>query len=389
MSGVTLYYAGKPIPKGWRIWGPKCRPDPDRLFFELRFHHTGVWKMTLDYRPVDGAFPEMWQPPLFWKYALELEAVAELLKQPTAEWCKQLVNVHPGNAVALEGAMSAYAELWKNKKKLLFGTAEGHGMQDFDIKALESDEVNWDQEGVSNDLKNLLVMSLTGSAHKLAKKVETAPSLKPWPQEQDEELLYEVLKPFSWGKELYEKDSIFSLEHAKKHGFAFQLAFDENDLGSAIPKYTHPAYDKNWPLDYETVLIDLTKEKKAPQVNLPVKVEIEGAEWLIDHQVWQFILKATMIGPGGVPAFMMGMIQDNSTESKEKIGPPVVKCAGVYIEQMNEKIIELGFSLLVGESELVWHGTFTVDSAPSLFPPHGKITKGNAYYVPNPMISKT
>lgn len=138
---VTIRYGGVPIPKGWQIWGPQSRPEPGRWFFEARYHHTKHWKMGLDYRPMDGAFPAFWMPPTLWKYAAELEQMAHILTYPTAIWAGGVLKVHDDNVTALENYLLEYGEKAKVKKKLLFGTPAGLGAHEHKIPAaLENPE---------------------------------------------------------------------------------------------------------------------------------------------------------------------------------------------------------------------------------------------------------
>jgi hypothetical protein len=143
---VTLSIGGMPVPKGWKLWHDKCRPDPGRMFYELRYHHGGEWKLGLDSRPMNGAFPEFWMPPLAWRYAHELEALQK----------------------ALELSVLSYGEQWKKKKKLLFGAPEGKGMEDMSVSAdyvLQGWE--WGEPITHGMLTSKLLKSLTGAAMEL------------------------------------------------------------------------------------------------------------------------------------------------------------------------------------------------------------------------------
>lgn len=170
---VTLTFGGMPVPKGWHMWNEKSRPEPGRWFFEARFHHTGHFRLNLDFRPLDGKFPELWMPPLMWKYAAEMEAVGQVLAQPAEKWCKQLLNVHPSNANALKLHMKEYGEKWKKKKKLLFGTSEGAGKfePDAEISAeLTLGDFEWSKEWTKEEIKQALITGLVGAALSAAHK---------------------------------------------------------------------------------------------------------------------------------------------------------------------------------------------------------------------------
>jgi hypothetical protein len=130
---ITITY-GKPD-TGWRIWVDEDRPDPGTWFFEARYHHSGHWKIGLDYRPVDGIMPPLWFRPFMWRPAIEIMEDEKALAQGGAT---KLLNVPPMTSLVM---LKAYGEAAKKKKKLLFGSAEGTGAHAHEIKPISAGSI--------------------------------------------------------------------------------------------------------------------------------------------------------------------------------------------------------------------------------------------------------
>jgi hypothetical protein len=319
MGGVTISYDGKPIPKGWRMWHAKCRPDPGRLFFELRYHHSEVWKFTLDYRPVDGKFPELWMPPFAWKYATEVEAVSDFLStqknspDECMEHLMKMLHVHSANEKPFALAILDYGEKWKNKKKLLFGSAEGAGMHEQQTTA------DW------------------------------------------------LIDYWDWSQPLNAKNIDKKLKELLVAGAKQSL----------IPEHTYEV-DAGWPAGYETVLLDFTK-KTGKQGNLPVLLELVSACWndKVGYWQWQLRLEIPTSSPSVV---VIGMLQ---AFSKHATPPALTCTGVAVMEMNTSVISLQFPLLVEGGEATEWECSLTSDMYPQLFPPAGHVKKGGAYWIPN------
>jgi hypothetical protein len=378
---VTLCFGGKPVPKGWHLWNNKCRPAPGRLFFELRFHHTGEWKLTLDFRPVDGVMPSFWMPPFAWKYAAELEAVQKHLEYVSDDTVLKnlgkMLNVHPSNYEAMKLAILDYGQKWKNKKKLLFGASEGLGMQEH---AIDADYVlqGWDWsepitgEGIS---KKLVEMMVVGAKEAQEKKLET-------------KFVYKALVPLMWqGKsyvpgEYLPGDNDGTVLHALG-GNVEQLQTGMMPFHSA-KGWTMKGSD--WPEGYDIVPFDTMVEgMKAPQVNLSLRITLMGAEAAIAYKGWQITARVDYRKDGAKPLKKPAQLMVMFTAPGESpTEPPKIEVNGVYILQMSKEIIRLGIGWVADKIELPMQEIeFNPDVFPQLFPPQGLVT-AKPYWVPNP-----
>ena len=321
---VQITFGGIPVPKGWKLWNNQSRPDPGRWFHELRYHHSGQWKLTLDFRPLDGAFPSFWMPPFAWKYAGDIEAVQKVFDthsnspDEVMQSVAKMLNVHPTNIGAMKLAILEYGEKWKKKKKLLFGAAEGAGLQEAKIDAdWLAAEWDFNQPMTEETIKGELVKLIAQSAKKLGLPPDTG---------------------------------------AKVKGFPF-------------------------PDGYQLVLIDWKMYPMSDkQKNLPVKLEIVGAIWNYEYEWWQWDLKLAYQSPHGKEAVVVGGV---CSKPMPEAGLPQLECKGVNIMKMNKQVIELSFNLTVNGMALgTWPAVFPAKEFPQLFPPLGKI-EGKPYWIPN------
>lgn len=262
---------------------------------------------------MDGKFPELWMPPLIWRYAHEVEQLEAVLKLPTKEWADKLLNVHPSNVKALDGHIVEYAEKWKNKKKPLFGKSEGQG----------------------------------ASQHKITGAVELPASFE---------------------------FSTIKLSGADK-------AEDWSDIPpKALEKWTV----KGQPFPFDPLILDTMTQNTYPAANLPVRLFVEGA--LFDpyentcRVQFEVHLRKDMKPPIQPP------VKWKMEMKVPAAGPdiPVIGCLGVKIVHMDYHKIELMFPLSFGNYACQVGCTILAHEAPDLFPPHGKITSGSGYWIPNP-----
>lgn len=114
------------------------RPDPSSWFFEARYHHTGTWKIGLDFRPQDGKMPDLWHPPFMWRPAWEIMEVQTLLSMNGTIGVAELMELGFNEVSSLSAALQEYGEKAKKSKKLLFGSAEGSGAHSHGIKVLDT-----------------------------------------------------------------------------------------------------------------------------------------------------------------------------------------------------------------------------------------------------------
>jgi hypothetical protein len=260
---VTIYYGDLPVPKGWRLWNDKSRPDPGRWFYEVRFHHTGTFKLGLDFRPMDGAFPDFWMPPLMWCHAVELDAVAKVLANPVEDWCKPLLNVHPSNAGALKLHIADYAQVWKKKKKLLFGAAEGAGKFEPEAQidgSLALGDFEWNKEWTSEDVAKCL---MTGMIAKAAKSVLATGGVVGQPAHEtvtmDFTFQYVAKKPLIWQQLAYGAGDVI----ADNDGTSLKVMGDEWVLAKPMkllskPEMVMPIEGK--PFSYPKTIFDTMEE---------------------------------------------------------------------------------------------------------------------------------
>lgn len=134
-------------PNRWRRWhmtglpsgSDSARPAPGSWFFEARYHHSGTWKIGLDFRPLNGKMPELWHPPFMWRPAHEITAAEKQLE--TLGGIADLMGMDHGfNKLSnLNQQIHEYAKSAKTQKKMLFGSAEGSGAHQHAIKTALGD----------------------------------------------------------------------------------------------------------------------------------------------------------------------------------------------------------------------------------------------------------
>lgn len=119
-------------PNRWRRWSPAARPAPGSWFYAARPHHSGTWKLDLDYRPIDGVMPEFWHQPFIWRPAPEIEAAAAALSEEGG--LATLTQLPADSSMIDAHALATYVQAAKLSKKLLFGSAYGLGAKGHTIK---------------------------------------------------------------------------------------------------------------------------------------------------------------------------------------------------------------------------------------------------------------
>lgn len=352
---VRISYGGLPIPHGWHLWSAQSRPEPGRWFFEARYHHTGHWKIGLDFRPMDGAFPDFWMPPLMWKYAGEIEMMEKLLSAPLGAWAQKLLHIHPTNHGAFAGHIKEYGEKAKQKKKLLFGSVDKAGMHEHEIPA-------------PDELYNPMPGSMTDP-------VPAAPGYK-----------YMVKEKLQFHGQTYVPGDMVSEKRAGALMEEFGAGVIEVIENKPMPEKHWFVQGKPWP--YDPVLMDTLTEKPEGSPAMGVRVFLDTAFQSLQGWSVRIGVAVGKAPNAGGPAEAVTTYEFQGVGFGPQL--PVVKVEGVYILKMDQWEIKLRVQLEIDEQPWACIVSYNADWADVLFPhKFGKLSEeegvgAGAYWIPNP-----
>ena len=331
-------------PNRWRRWvsanvpktgSPIDRPSPGTWFFEARFHHTGSWKIGLDFRPVDGAMPDLWVPPFMWRPAHEIAEVEKQLQ--TLGGIAALMGHEPtvANLGIIDGWVKTYGEMAKKGKKLLFGSAEGAGAHAHTIKAvmLDNGDLVAGPDGTKDMSLPVLDTETLGPLHGLGHG-----------------------KGLSTGAELISK-------HAGSTPTPLMYQPPAEPLDFTMPEWKV----QGLPIPYNPVLF---KEK---MFKWDVEVELVGAQQALAHARWDCEFSLTFKAHGGIYSRLFNAKIDFHMlkETNHNI-LPVIEVVSVVVKKF--KAPEIVFDVYLkyasegGETVEV---TLSNEKCPGLFPMDG------------------